>query len=114
MKPVPFRIHADPLGGNIEIDGTDLTEHVAAFDLHVGQTEPSILSLHLIPGHGPIQGEALIHIADDSDPGDLICAFLDTIDPGELDQHALNNADASSNLTEAMIATLKQWARERT
>ncbi|GEM_PF-7107365 len=111
MEPVPFRIQSDPIGGRIEINGHDITNNIEGVELYVGHDRASILRVYAVPGTGVIEGAALVEqVADTSE---VISAFLEAIDPDELDRDALANADASTNLTATMLTILKHYATGR-
>lgn len=51
-----FRIQALPVGGEVLINGEDVTDRAAGVNIRIGQTEPTVLTLHMI-GDGIIEGE---------------------------------------------------------
>lgn len=111
MEPARFAITATPLGGTITVNGEDVTDLVGIAELRVADGQPTVLTLHHA-AEGVIEGEGIVHIVDGpADDGEIICAFLDGIDPAQLDNDALNNADVSTNLTAALLETLKRYAR---
>lgn len=108
MGLLPFVIYAEGVGGRVEIDGEDVTARVAAIDLHISDTEPSVLTLHHKPGTGSVEGEAIIRlVAYDQTPADLIRAFLDSVDPGALEQTVTETMDWATSTGEAFLAALK-------
>jgi hypothetical protein len=60
-------------------------------------------------------GDIHIHVHDtvDVDPAQVVCDFLDTVDPNELQQATLNRADVSRGTFPVMIDVLREWAVER-
>ncbi len=109
----PFRIDAQPVGGRITINGEDVTDRVAAAELRVGRYDPTVLTLHHLDGAGPIEGEGIVQVveADDRDDADIICAFLEQIDPVQLEQDALMAQTAAGTLTGPMLQMLCAYAR---
>lgn len=111
-EPVPYKITTGAVGGRLVIDGEDVTDRVDAFGLRVGRTEPTVLSLHLIPGAGDIEGEGLVHVvADPRDEADIICEFLAQIDPGMLEADVLQRNDVGGSFTGPMLEQLAAYAR---
>lgn len=108
MGLLPFVIRADAIGGRIEVDGEDVTDRVTAADLHFGEHEPSVLTLHHRPGSGPVEGEGIVQLVDYlENPVELIRRFLDSVDAAALEQAALESLDYDSSTAEAFIAALK-------
>jgi hypothetical protein len=59
-----------------------------------------------------LAGQGVIEVIDpDLDPVDSIVAFLDAIDPDELERQALEGHSMATSMTATMLATLKRWAR---
>jgi hypothetical protein len=110
MPPVPFRVHADPIGGRVEVDGQDVTDHVRALHLDVGSNEVSTLVLELVPGTGPIEGVAIVQ-GIVGDPAATIVEFLASIDPSDLERQALAG-DLASGVIPAVLEVLARMARE--
>lgn len=108
MGLLPFVIRAEAIGGHIEIDGEDVTARIAAADLHIGDQEPSILTLHHKPGSGPVEGQAIVRLVDyDQTPAELIRGFLDAVDADALEQSVAETMDYGTGTGEAFIAALK-------
>ncbi len=106
-----FTIDANQVGGRIIVDGQDVSTQVAAADLRVGTTEPTVLSLHLT-AVGRIEGDGIVQvIADPADEADTICAFLAQIDPDQLEQDALMVPGPAGTLTAPMLQVLAGYAR---
>lgn len=115
MRTSRILIDTTPFGGRIEVNGDDVTDQVGLAEIRVANGQPTTLSLHLL-ADGKIEGDAVVHVIDhqptpEGIDTDMVVAFLDSIDPDRLDHDALNNADASSNLTAVMLDTLKGYAR---
>lgn len=112
MDVASFKIAASPFGATIEVNGQDITDQVGAAEIRVADGQPTTLTLHHI-GDGTIEGQGIVQVVEpsDLDEVDLICSFLAGIDPDQLDNDALNDTDASANLTGAMLAQLQRYAR---
>lgn len=110
MDTARFTIQASPLGGRVQINDIDVTDQIGVCELRIADGQPTVLTLHRA-AEGVIEGEGIVQIVHAQEDADIICDFLDGIDPEQLDQDALNDADASSNLTAAMLEILKRYAR---
>lgn len=57
----PFRINmGDALHGTVEVDGRDVSDHVAGLAFDAGHGNISRLTLHLRPTAGAIEGVAIV------------------------------------------------------
>lgn len=111
MDVASFTIKATPFGARIEVNGHDVTDQVGVAEIRVADGQPTTLTLHHI-GDGTIEGQGIVQVVDPAqNDADIICGFLAMIDPDQLDSDALADADVSSNLTAAMLATLQRYAR---
>src|SRR4051812_48902457 len=106
MDTARFTIDAGPLGGRITVNDEDVTDRVGIAELRLANGQPTTLSLHL-SGTGTIEGEGVVQILEPRDDADIICGFLELVDPDELDNDGLNDADAGTNLTAAILKTLQ-------
>ena len=105
-----FRIQALPVGGEVLINGEDVTDRCAAADIRIGQTEPTVVTLHML-GDGVIEGEGIVHIQDDlADVPQLVAEFLAQISPEQLEQDALMAHQADESLTATMLRVLAGYA----
>lgn len=111
MEVASFRLEVTPFGGRIHVNGEDVTDRVGIAELRVADGQPSTLTLHHI-GEGSIEGEGIVNISNTADDAaEIICGFLESIDPDQLDADALNNADSATNLTAVMLKMLQRYAR---
>lgn len=105
-----FRIQALPVGGEVLVNGEDVTDRIAATNIRIGQTEPTVLTLHLT-GEGTIEGEGIVHIVDEpTDPASIIAEFLAQVSPDQLEQDALMAHHSDETLTGAMLRVLASYA----
>ena len=105
-----FRIQALPVGGEVLINGEDVTDRAAGVNIRIGQTEPTVLTLHMI-GDGIIEGEGIVHIQDEpADPAQLVADFLGQISADQLEQDALMAHQADESLTATMLRVLASYA----
>ncbi len=114
VATLPFRIAADAVGGRIEVAGEDLSDKVSAVEVRVCVHQPTVVTLHLSPTAGVIEGEGIIQVSAPGDPPDeasIICDFLALVDPDQIERDALRNADASGSLTPIMLRLLAGYAR---
>lgn len=111
MDVAKFVVRATPFGAAIEVNGDDISSQVGAAEIRVADGQPTTLTLHHI-GEGSIEGEGIVQVVNpEQADADIICSFLAGIDPDQLDNDALNGADASSNVTAALLQTLQRYAR---
>lgn len=105
-----FRIQALPVGGEVLINGEDVTDRAAATNIRIGKTEPTIVTLHML-GEGTIEGEGIVHIVDDPpDIPQLLSEFLSQVSPDQLEQDALMAANGDESLTGTMLRVLQAYA----
>ena len=105
-----FRIQALPVGGEVLINGEDVTDRAAVTTIRLGHTEPTIVTLHMI-GEGTIEGEGIVHIQDDlADVPQLVVDFLAQVSPEQLEQDALMAHQADESLTATMLRVLAGYA----
>ena len=101
-----FRIQALPIGGEVLINGEDVTDRAAVTTIRLGHTEPTIVTLHMI-GEGTIEGEGIVHIVDEpADIADTVAELLSRIDPDQLEQDALMAMTGGETLTATMLRVL--------
>lgn len=105
-----FRIQALPVGGEVLINGEDVSDRAAGVNIRIGQTEPTVVTLHMI-GDGVIEGEGIVHIQDEpADPALVVADFLAQISPEQLEQDALMSHQADESLTATMLRVLAGYA----
>lgn len=107
--PLPFRIDTSPLGTQVVVDGRDVTAHVDAVAFTAAVGDPPCLTLHCAPGAGVLAGHAVIHVSEPGLDPDAVCAWLDDLDPDELERDALAAADMSTSPTAAILDMLRHY-----
>jgi hypothetical protein len=116
-EPRHVRITADGVMGTVAIDGTDISKSVQGYNLEHRVGQAPLLVLYTAPHRGlDFEGLAHVAIGDQTDPGEIVAAFLANIDPAALQKAALNRDDldgTSSELTKAMLLQLADIAQGR-
>lgn len=119
-QPHRVSITSNGLAARILLNNTDITAHVTGYTIQQQPGAAPLVVLQTRPSDGVVF-EGLAHVAvatePDTDPGDMIAAFLKNIDPDALAAAALerDDLDGSRNeLTKAMLAQLADWAQGRT
>lgn len=110
-----FEVIAGEVGGRLFIDGVDVSDRVDAIRVDVGRLDPTTVTVLHRPGTAAIEGEAIIHVhepAADTNPADAVVEFLARVDAASLEHAALMAHTAGRSLTEQMLATLADWARQ--
>lgn len=113
MSLTPFRVVLPPtLGGDatVELDGRDVTKDVTLRSVAVQGSPRDVTTVWLeIAGEGTIEGEGIVHVARAGQEPEVIRAFLDRIDPGELERISLEQFDdpAVATTGQAFLAALK-------
>lgn len=111
------RIDAQPGHARISIDGTPLpagtvTGYTLQHDIIGGLP---LTVLHTRQPDGVVfEGLARVAVGVTDTPGDIVAAFLAQIDPGTLENAALNRDDLGNEkyaLTRAMLRQITDWAR---
>ncbi|MEU9947102.1 hypothetical protein [Streptomyces sp. NPDC047939] len=115
-QPHQVRLTSNGLSGTVEVDGADISAQVQGYNLEARHGAAPLLVLYTSPGVGGVAFEGLAHVAigTEQDPGPSIAAFLSSIDPGTLQQAALNRADlenSKNGVTAAILAQLADWAQ---
>lgn len=112
-----LRIDAQPGHATISIAGTPLppgtvTGYTIQHDIAAGIP---LAVLHTRQPDGvAFEGLARIAVGVTDTPGDIVAAFLAQIDPGTLENAALNRDDLGNEkyaLTRAMLRQITDWAR---
>jgi len=109
-----FRIAGNGVKGQVEVNDQDVTPLIAGVQYrHHDGTLPEVF-LTIRSGETQLEGEGVVHImSPDTDHGQIVCDFLERIDPEELEQAALSGLGLGENGTQAIIDVLKAWANER-
>lgn len=115
-RPKAVSIDAsDPLRPRVTIDGHDVTHDLTGVSLQVVAREVPQVVLRVSGRAGAsFDGFARVAVEVPADPGPAAEVFLAAIDPGELQNAALNRVDLGSGptaTTEAILAQLCEWAR---
>jgi hypothetical protein len=105
--PTPFKIRADATSSCISVDGQDITEGTAGFELVGGFGEATHLVIHRMPGAGVVEGLANVTILP---PAEAAAAAVRELDPGAvreaLSSLSLSMADDPHAATLEVIAGL--------
>ncbi len=109
-----FRLTPNPVGpGRVEVDGQDVTDNVAGVQVDAAIGQPTTVTLHVQAG-GEIVGDGVIQVVatQPADDPEVICRFLDQVDPVLLEQEAFRTlGPGQMNTTIAAIDVLKRIAR---
>lgn len=115
-KPRKVSIAADgPTASIVLDDELDLSSHLRGYTVEHRTGQHPVVVLHARPGHElTFEGMAMVAVGQETDPGEVIEAFLQNIDPVALQRAALNRTDLDgtpSELTTAMLKQLADWAQ---
>lgn len=113
--PLPrIRVYLDATGPKVvSIDGEDVTARVAEVGLKARPGAPPELWL-LHHGELDLEGEGIVKLVSEaaSDATEGIVAFLEAIDPEQLEADTLEGCGfGDGNLTALMLEKLKEYAR---
>ena len=115
--PNRFRMAFDGRAYGVEVDGRDVTRHVAAVDVHADANDLPRVVLHLRPtGTWPAELDLLarVDVGVPPEPGSAAAAFLEALDPLEVERAALSRIDLENvpgGGTAAVLRQLTEWAR---
>lgn len=115
--PNRFRMTFDGRAYGVGVDGQDVTEHVAAIDVHADAHDLPRVVLHLRPtGTWPAELDLLarVEVGVPPEPGPSAAAFLEALDPLEVERTALARMDLQNvpgGGTAAVLRQLAEWAR---
>lgn len=113
----PLVVHATGGRTVVAVDDVEVSRHVAGYVIEQRMGEPPVVVLHLVPGSEGLlefDGLARVAVGVPPDPGPAAAAFLEAIDPAELERAALARPDLAGDrhgLTRAMLDQLREWAR---
>lgn len=99
------------------VDGQDVTGYVAAIDVHTNVHDLPRVVLHLRPtGAWPAELDILarVDVGVPPEPGPAAAAFLEALDPVEVERAALARIDLENvpgGGTAAVLRQLTEWAR---
>lgn len=117
IEPNRFQLVFDGRGYTVKIDGEDVSNYVAAVDVHADRRTPPDVVLHLSPVQvwpAELDMPAEIHVGVPPEPGPAAAAFLEALDPEEVERAALARPDLESvpgGGTAAVLRQLAEWAR---
>ncbi|MGC9539986.1 hypothetical protein [Streptomyces sp. UG1] len=115
--PNRFQLHFDGRSYAVAVDGRDVSEHVASVDLHTAPHDLPRVVLHLRPTESwPAELDLLarVEVGAAPDPGPAAAAFLEALDPLEVERAALARMDLENvpgGGTAAVLRQLVEWAR---
>lgn len=115
--PNRFEMTFDGRAYAVAVDGRDVSDQVAAVDVHADPHDLPRVVLHLRPtGTWPAELDLLarVEIGVPAEPGPAAAAFLDALDPLEVERAALARADLENvpgGGTAAVLRQLAEWAR---
>ncbi|WP_333745681.1 hypothetical protein [Streptomyces sp. IBSBF 2950] len=113
------RITTDGVRAGVTLDGHEVSSSLSGYTLEHRGGQPPLLVLYVRPpvDDAVFDGYAQVAVASEVPPADAIVSFLAGIDPGRLQQAALNRDDldgSPTELTTAMLRQLTEWAGGRT
>lgn len=107
---IPFRLDMAEVGGTLTVDGADVTGKVGALSVQMQAGRPPQLTLYGV-AEGAIAADGVVVVKNDLDAREAIIAFLDAVDPEELDRVATAEARAyEGSQMSAVLAVLRRWA----
>ncbi|GGL03339.1 hypothetical protein [Streptomyces flaveus] len=115
--PNRFHMSFDGRSHRVVVDSQDVTEHVTAVDVHADVHDVPRVVLHLRPtGTWPAELDFLarVEIGTPPEPGLTAAAFLEALDPLEVEREALARMDLENvpgGGTAAVLRQLAEWAR---
>ncbi|WP_425834179.1 hypothetical protein [Streptomyces fractus] len=100
---------------SVEIDGRRLEDALGGFSIsHAVGEYPQVILYAAPHAEADFEGLARVAVADAAQPGPAAAAFLEAIDPAELERAALSRLDLGTgpqSATQAMLTQLTEWAR---
>lgn len=109
------RIQPTGTGHKVELDGQDLSRSISHIAVEATRSDVAV-TMHLGPGHDldlEFLAAAVTVVPPASEPEErteIIVEFLDTIDPHELEDSALNGVGLDLPTGQAILAALRQHA----
>lgn len=114
-KPRHVSIVGDGLTARVLLDDVDISSHVQGYTIEQRVGQPPVVVFQAHPNAGAMfDGMARVAVGQQTDPGEVIAAFLGSINPAALDQAALGRDDLDGErgeLTRAMLKQLIEWAQ---
>ncbi len=115
-EPAKVRIEVGTYGlKSLEVNGQDWTANVAGVQLGVGKDSVPTVTVALTPEPFVFEGEGVVVVETTSpaDEGKIIEKFLDQLDPGIIDEMALENLGFGESSTSSVFQVLKDIANAR-
>lgn len=107
MQDVKITLGAE---NRITVDGQDLTDQVnfVGLEVELGQTLP-VVTLGM-KARVEIEGQTRVQVGTDRSPADMIASFLDSLDPNEVYDLAMedDNLDGPGGVTAAILRAVKE------
>lgn len=108
-----FRLSTQGYDGTVEVNGQDIPNCRRAVVM-LGAGEPATLQLEL-RGAGEIEGDGIVKVILDDQQSEVplaqaVLRFLDSVDPGDLEQRALSGGGMSEGPAVAFLAALRAMA----
>lgn len=114
-KPRHVSIVGDGVMARVLLDDADISNHVQSYAIEHRAGESPVVVFQVRPtGGATFDGMARVAVGQQADPGEVIAAFLGSINPAALDQAALGRDDLDGErgeLTRAMLKQLAEWAQ---
>ncbi|MFF4409802.1 hypothetical protein [Streptomyces sp. NPDC001404] len=105
--PRHVRITTTATGAAVKVDGTDISNALAAYSIEQRAGQPPMVALRLTPA-GTLALDGIAHVVV-AEPGGLDAAtFLASVDPAALHRAALSRDDLDGSPTELTTAVLRQ------
>ncbi|MFE0642814.1 hypothetical protein ACFW2Y_14545 [Streptomyces sp. NPDC058877] len=117
MTPIRFRMTFDGRAYAVSVDGVDLSKQVSAVHVHADSSDLPRVVLHLRPTAAwpaVVDTLARVEVGVPPDPGPAAAAFLEAMDPVEVERAALARMDLENvpgGGTAAVLRQLVEWAR---
>lgn len=114
-----MKVAIDPSTGTVVIDGMDVSHLVrrTTLDVHAGRQPEVFLELRqdAVVRDTVLDTDAVVHIVQQAeiDLGAAVAAWLDTIDPGDLDRRALEDTSLAETPGAAFHRALRSVAAEQ-
>lgn len=112
MSTASFRLIVGPVGlGSVEVNGEDISNLVSGAAVVAEVDQPTVVTLRHVGDTAEISGQGIVQVRPAGDT-DGIAAFLESIDPKELERVVLEGLGPGSGspIAEA-LDHLKRWAR---
>jgi hypothetical protein len=106
-----IKINGDQLSGyTVDIDGSDVTESIEAFNLTMGHGMPPVLNVRTRGPKANVECDAVVQVEDPEYDRGLILEFLGGVDVQALEEAMLNGADMNSGIGSSAVRALQDIA----